>query len=176
MITKLQAHKSASRRLVPSRRSDPEDEQQLSDGSQMRAQAGGDRIGKARQLPPRSRRVERPPKGQGSAGDGRGTHRERVDVVVVVAVAPVLPRHRRLLLLLRASGVVWGGGQPLLPASAELLPAALPSTSSMRKGKRGGAVRFVVNDRWGQVSLSGGPGDPKGQTGRTVRDLVACLA
>ena len=91
MITKLQAHKSASRRLVPSRRSDPEHEQQLSDGSQMQAQAGGDRIGEARQLPPRSRRVERPPKGQGSAGDGRGTHREGVDVVVVEAVAPVLP-------------------------------------------------------------------------------------
>jgi len=30
-------------------------------------------------------------KGQGSAGDGRGTHREGVDVVVVEAVAPVLP-------------------------------------------------------------------------------------
>jgi len=104
MITKLQAHKSASRRLVPSRRSDPEHEQQLSDGSQMRAQAGGDRIGEARQLPPRSRRVERLPKGQGSAGDGSGTHREGVDVVE--AVAPVLPRHRRLLLL-RASGVGW---------------------------------------------------------------------
>ena len=57
----------------------------------------------------------------------------------------------------------------MLPASAVLLPAALPSTSSMQKG----AVRFVVNDRWGQVSLSGGPGDPKSQTGRTVRNLVA---
>ena len=64
-----------------------------------------------------------------------------------------------------------GGGQPMLPASAVLLPAALPSTSSMQKG----AVRFVVNDKWGQVSLSGGPADPKSQTGRTVRNLFVWL-
>lgn len=37
-------------------------------------------------------------------------------------------------------------------------------------------MRLVANDRWGQMSLSGGPGDRRGQTGRTVRDLVACLA
>jgi hypothetical protein len=35
-------------------------------------------------------------------------------------------------------------------------------------------VRSVVNDSWGQVSLSGGPEDPKGQSGRAVRNLVGC--
>ena len=48
--------------------------------------------------------METPSQGGGDA-EARSTHREGVDVVVVVAVAAVLPRHRRAAVA--SSGVGW---------------------------------------------------------------------